>query len=134
MIGRRGAQLAMLHTGYRAKPSVFEPVPRTEVKNGNFLQSGVRELYRFLAQNPYWLQPPYARAAERLVEAGMASGWVDVGPPVAVCSRSTRREPGGSSRASARRSILRSGRPSERPYPGAGGLAHRMKRKAPKWE
>jgi hypothetical protein len=74
----------MLHTGYRAKPSVFEPVPRTEVKNGNFLQSGVRELYRFLAQNPYWLQPPYARAAERLVEAGMASGWVDVGPPVAV--------------------------------------------------
>jgi len=84
VIGWRGAQLALLHTGYRAKPSVLEPVTRTEVKNGDFLHSGVREISRFVALNPYWFQPPYARAAERLVEAGMASGWVDVGPPVAV--------------------------------------------------
>lgn len=63
VIGWRGAQLAMLHTGYRAKPSVFEPIAKTEVKNGNLLQGGDRELNRFLAQNPYWLQPPYARAA-----------------------------------------------------------------------
>ena len=84
VIGRRGAQLTMLHTGYRAKPSVFEPLARTELQNGDSWHSGVRELSRFVALNPYWFQPPYARAAERLVEAGMASGWVDVGPPVAV--------------------------------------------------
>jgi hypothetical protein len=84
VIGWRGAALTMLHTGYWAKPSVFERIGRIEVKNGDFIQIGVRELARFQALNPYWFQPPYARAAERLVEAGMASGWVDVGPPVAV--------------------------------------------------
>jgi hypothetical protein len=43
-----------------------------------------RDIPGFAARNPGWFQPPYARAAERLVEASMASGWVDVGPPTAV--------------------------------------------------
>jgi hypothetical protein len=73
----------MLRSGY-AVNSVNEPMAKTEVKNGVALYSRARDLPRFVAQNPGWFHPPYARAAERLVEADMASGWVDVGPPVTV--------------------------------------------------
>ena len=55
------------------------------MKNGDVeYRARAREISRFMWLNPNWFQPPYARAVERLVEAGMASGWVDVGPPVAV--------------------------------------------------
>ena len=84
VIGRRDGQLVMMHTGYASKPSVFARLPRAEVKNGDAQFTRARDLPRFLAQNPSWFQPPFARAAERLVDASMASGWVDVGPPVAV--------------------------------------------------
>ena len=84
VIGRHDGQLAMIHTGYASKPSVFARLPRAEVKNGDAQFPRARDLPRFLAQNPSWFQPPFARAAERLVEASIASGWVDVGPPVAV--------------------------------------------------
>jgi len=84
LIGRRNGQLVMLHTGYHRKASVVEPIDKTEVKNGDAKFSLARDLPRFMWLNPNWFQPPYARAAERLVEADMASGWVDVGPPVAV--------------------------------------------------
>jgi hypothetical protein len=85
MIGKRDGHLVMMHTGYhRRSPSVVEPIARTEVKSGTALYSRARDLPRFVRQNPHWFQPPYARAAERMVEADMASGWVDVGPPVAV--------------------------------------------------
>jgi hypothetical protein len=84
MIGKRNGQLVMLHTGFHRKGPAVEPIARTEVKSGAALYSRARDLPRFVAQNPHWFQPPYARAAERLVEADMASGWVDVGPPVAV--------------------------------------------------
>lgn len=84
MIGRRGGQLVMLQTGFSMRSSVAEASVRTEVKNGDALYSFARDLPRFVRLNPNWFQPPYPRAAERLVEADMASGWVDVGPPVAV--------------------------------------------------
>ena len=74
----------MLHTGFRRKGPAVEPITRTEVKSGAALYSRARDLPRFVSQNPHWFQQTYARAAERLVEADMASGWVDVGPPVAV--------------------------------------------------
>jgi hypothetical protein len=83
VIARRNGQPIMLRSGY-AVNSVNEPMAKTEVKNGVALYSRARDLPRFVAQNPGWFHPPYARAAERLVEADMASGWVDVGPPVTV--------------------------------------------------
>jgi hypothetical protein len=84
LIGKRNGQLVMIHTGYRRRSSVLEPMARTEVKSGSALYSIARDIPRFVKQNPHWFRPPYARAAERLVEADMASGWVDVGPPTSV--------------------------------------------------
>lgn len=84
MIGRRSGELVMLRTAFSMRSSVAEASVRTEIKNGDASYSLARDLPRFARLNPNWFQPPYARAAERLVEADMASGWVDVGSPVAV--------------------------------------------------